>query len=355
MESGEWELKGITVERNVRTYPCCPDEFFPDVVFYIYIRRRILFYLINIIFPCVLLSIISVMTFWLPPDSGEKITLSITVLLAYSVFMLRIAEIIPATSEMVPLIGIYLTITMTLTSMSIVLTVFVLQLHHTTQYSPRIPIRMYRVFTRVIACMIGMQNVVGRFERLQKTIESNSCRLAAAASLLDLSSENENEYEEEKETCYQFSELNISGLAKCDSESSQILDSLRSFNASNYSKLNMNNEGGHDSMSPKDQQLRPCGSRQVKRRRKSKSLKICIERLEKLEKFNPPSSNDDNDDDKKNIIKNEWKLIALIVDRVLFWVFSVLILVSSVAILFVVPLLKNANIIKALNRFEDKV
>ena len=157
MASGEWDLKEITVKRNVRFYSCCPDEPFPDVMFYIHIRRRILYYLVNIMIPCIFLSMISVMTFWLPPDSGEKIALSITVLLAYSVFMLLIAENIPATSEMVPLIGIYLTFTMSLTFFSIVLTVFVLQLHHATHYAPRISRRVYDFITirmgKLVKCL----------------------------------------------------------------------------------------------------------------------------------------------------------------------------------------------------------
>jgi nicotinic acetylcholine receptor len=163
--SGEWELKKVTVERNVAYYPCCPDEPYPDLIFYIHIRRRILYYLTNIIFPCVWLSILSVIGFWLPPDSGEKITLGITVLLAFSVFMLLIAENIPATSEMIPIICIYLTVTMSLTSLSIILTVLVLNLHHHGHHAPPIvPEKFYAYMTRQIAPTIGMMNIVKRFE-----------------------------------------------------------------------------------------------------------------------------------------------------------------------------------------------
>ena len=102
--SGEWDLLDIQVVRNEVTYPCC-DEPYPDVTFTIVMRRRTLFYLFNIIFPCLWLTVLSLLGFWLPPDSGEKITLGITVLLAFSVFMLLIAESMPATSEFVPLIG----------------------------------------------------------------------------------------------------------------------------------------------------------------------------------------------------------------------------------------------------------
>lgn len=102
--SGEWELIEVKVVRNEVFYACCPQPF-PDVTFTVILRRRTLYYLFNIIFPCLWLTILSLLGFWLPPDSGEKITLGITVLLAFSVFMLLIAENMPATSEFVPLIG----------------------------------------------------------------------------------------------------------------------------------------------------------------------------------------------------------------------------------------------------------
>ena len=69
------------------------------------IQRRILYYILNILLPCVWLNMLSFLAFYLPPDAGEKITLGITVLLSYSVFMLLIAESMPSTSEFVPLIG----------------------------------------------------------------------------------------------------------------------------------------------------------------------------------------------------------------------------------------------------------
>ena len=102
--SGEWELLHITIIRNEVYYACCREPY-PDVTFTVVIRRRTLYYLLNIIFPCLWLTILSLLGFWLPPDSGEKITLGITVLLAFSVFMLLIAESMPSTSEFVPLIG----------------------------------------------------------------------------------------------------------------------------------------------------------------------------------------------------------------------------------------------------------
>lgn len=104
--NGEWLLKSIKVVRMETVYPI-GNEVYPDVKVFIVIQRRILYYVLNIIFPCFWLNVLSVLTFCLPPDAGEKITLSITVLLSYSVFMLLVAESMPPTSEYVPLIGKY--------------------------------------------------------------------------------------------------------------------------------------------------------------------------------------------------------------------------------------------------------
>ena len=103
--NGEWALKGTQIIRNEVVYPIS-DAVYPDVTIQYRMHRRILYYILNILCPCIWLNVLSLLTFCLPPDSGEKITMGITVLLSYSVFMLMVAENMPSTSEAVPLIGI---------------------------------------------------------------------------------------------------------------------------------------------------------------------------------------------------------------------------------------------------------
>lgn len=43
--------------------------------------------------------------FTLPPESGEKISLGVTILLSMSVFMLQLTETLPPTSDAVSIIG----------------------------------------------------------------------------------------------------------------------------------------------------------------------------------------------------------------------------------------------------------
>ncbi|CAF4297060.1 unnamed protein product, partial [Rotaria sp. Silwood2] len=129
VQSGEWDLEAFIVVRKAVVYECCPTVY-PFVLFTIRIRRRTLYYVVNVVVPCVLISFMTVLGFLLPPDSGEKLTLQITILLSIVMFSLLIAGIIPASSTALPTIVMYFTTVMCMCSMSVVATVFVLVLHH---------------------------------------------------------------------------------------------------------------------------------------------------------------------------------------------------------------------------------
>ena len=95
----------MEVQRNVKIYDCCPDKKYPDLTFTIILRRKPLFYVVNLIIPCALISAMSIVEFILPCNSGEKVSLGITVLLSLTVFMLVVAENMPANSDNIPIIG----------------------------------------------------------------------------------------------------------------------------------------------------------------------------------------------------------------------------------------------------------
>ena len=69
------------------------------------LKRKSQYSIINVIVPIVLLSIMDLLVFWLPPESGEKASLGITVLLSFSVFLLVVDERMPRTSDAVPLLS----------------------------------------------------------------------------------------------------------------------------------------------------------------------------------------------------------------------------------------------------------
>merc|ERR1712020_230396 len=129
--SVEWDILAVPAIRNVKFYTCC-DEPYLDITFNITMRRKTLFYTVNLIIPCMGISFLTVLVFYLPSDSGEKVSLSISILLSLTVFFLLLAEIIPPTSLAVPLLGKYLLFTMILVTFSVVVTIGVLNVNFRT-------------------------------------------------------------------------------------------------------------------------------------------------------------------------------------------------------------------------------
>ena len=111
LENGEWNLLDIPLKKHTAMYPCCPHSF-TDLTFYVVIRRKPLYYVFNLIMPSIFLTATTVLTFILPVESGEKVSLGVTILLAMTVFLLLVAETMPTTSISIPIIGKYLSLSL---------------------------------------------------------------------------------------------------------------------------------------------------------------------------------------------------------------------------------------------------
>ncbi|XP_050538104.1 neuronal acetylcholine receptor subunit alpha-7 isoform X2 [Daktulosphaira vitifoliae] len=131
ISNGEWDLLGLPGKRNGIVYACCPEPYV-DITFTMKIRRRTLYYFFNLIVPCVLISSMALLGFTLPPDCGEKLTLGVAILLSQVIYLLRVAEVLPESSDAVPLLGTYFNCIMFMVASSVVLTLVVLNYHHRT-------------------------------------------------------------------------------------------------------------------------------------------------------------------------------------------------------------------------------
>ncbi|CAN9506747.1 unnamed protein product [Ophioblennius macclurei] len=154
-ETGEWMIIDAPGYKHDIKYNCC-EEIYTDITYSLYIRRLPLFYTINMIIPCLLISFLTVLVFYLPSDCGEKVTLCISVLLSLTVFLLVITETIPSTSLVIPLIGEYLLFTMIFVTLSIVITVFVLNVHYRTPKTHTMPCWVRSVFLGLLPRVMFM-------------------------------------------------------------------------------------------------------------------------------------------------------------------------------------------------------
>ncbi|XP_015989619.2 neuronal acetylcholine receptor subunit beta-2 [Rousettus aegyptiacus] len=151
--SGEWDIVALPGRRNENP----DDSTYVDITYDFVIRRKPLFYTINLIIPCVLITSLAILVFYLPSDCGEKMTLCISVLLALTVFLLLISKIVPPTSLDVPLVGKYLMFTMVLVTFSIVTSVCVLNVHHRSPTTHTMAPWVKVVFLEKLPALLFMQ------------------------------------------------------------------------------------------------------------------------------------------------------------------------------------------------------
>ena len=118
IENGEWEIVSIPVKVENKKYQCCPSTF-TELTYKFRMRRKVLYYLFNLILPCAIISTLAILAFCINPRSGQRITLSITVMLTMSVFLNFAWSRLPVTSDSVPLLAKYYMVIMTVIGLSL--------------------------------------------------------------------------------------------------------------------------------------------------------------------------------------------------------------------------------------------
>uniref|UniRef100_A0A8B9QHN1 Cholinergic receptor nicotinic beta 2 subunit n=1 Tax=Apteryx owenii TaxID=8824 RepID=A0A8B9QHN1_APTOW len=177
--SGEWDIVALPGRRNENP----DDSTYVDITYDFIIRRKPLFYTINLIIPCILITSLAILVFYLPSDCGEKMTLCISVLLALTVFLLLISKIVPPTSLDVPLVGKYLMFTMVLVTFSIVTSVCVLNVHHRSPTTHTMPPWVRTLFLRKLPALLFMKQPRQNCAR-QRLRQRRHTQERATASLL---------------------------------------------------------------------------------------------------------------------------------------------------------------------------
>ncbi|KAM4678003.1 neuronal acetylcholine receptor subunit beta-4 [Discoglossus pictus] len=274
--SGEWDIIDLPGRRTVNPL----DATYVDVTYDFIIKRKPLFYTINLIIPCILITSLAILVFYLPSDCGQKMTLCISVLLALTVFLLLISKIVPPTSLDVPLIGKYLMFTMVLVTFSIVTSVCVLNVHHRSPSTHSMPQWVKHCFLERLPALLFMK----RPEHNSATQKLRSYRRNVQLESI----QNSNYF------------VNSSTMRRCDIKA----ESLRT---------------------------------QDVRHRSSRRFPPDVQ--EAVEGVNFIADHMKSDDEDQSIIE-DWKYVAMVVDRLFLWIFIFVCVVGTVG-LFMQPLLQN--------------
>ena len=71
----EWTLRETRGIRSKKIYECCPDVPYIDLKFFVRLKRKVAFYSFILLLPCALLSLLTLIIFWVPPESPAKLQL----------------------------------------------------------------------------------------------------------------------------------------------------------------------------------------------------------------------------------------------------------------------------------------
>ncbi|XP_007525855.2 neuronal acetylcholine receptor subunit beta-4 [Erinaceus europaeus] len=293
--SGEWDIVALPGRRTVNPQ----DPSYVDVTYDFIIKRKPLFYTINLIIPCVLITSLAILVFYLPSDCGEKMTLCISVLLALTVFLLLISKIVPPTSLDVPLIGKYLMFTMVLVTFSIVTSVCVLNVHHRSPSTHTMAPWVKRCFLHKLPTFLFMKRPDSSPTTAPKPSQCRPARSEAAST----------------------AGTAATSAVGCATSPNLYGNSMYFMNPTSKSLAGSDPVGV-----PRDFRLRSSGRFQQDVQEALDGVSFIAQHMKS--------------DDQDQSVVEDWKYVAMVVDRLFLWVFVVVCVLGTMG-LFLPPLFQT--------------
>jgi hypothetical protein len=127
---GEWKLVHSYTEITEERVSDFGQVDYSLVRFTLILKRNHLYYLTKIILPFTLVSFVTLFTFLLPPHTGEKLTLNVTILLSLVIYLQLLSAYIPKSDDETPILTLFCNANFFLVFLSCIMTVYVLYLYH---------------------------------------------------------------------------------------------------------------------------------------------------------------------------------------------------------------------------------
>ncbi|CAJ1049059.1 neuronal acetylcholine receptor subunit beta-4 isoform X1 [Xyrichtys novacula] len=313
--SGEWDILALPGRRTVNPL----DPTYVDLTYDFIIKRKPLFYTINLIIPCVLITSLAILVFYLPSDCGEKMTLCISVLLALTVFLLLISKIVPPTSLDVPLIGKYLMFTMVLVTFSIITSVCVLNVHHRSPSTHTMPSWVKLIFLIKLPALLFMRrphnNSARQRLRQQRCLRARRAILGVGYPVASKAG------------------ITMSSAALLSSESAFSTPGLKNIapplnHSHSYKKGDLRHNDYLPSCFTSSQDLQ-----------QSRNSDWSSDVQEAVNGVRFVAEHMMGDDDDQSVIE-DWKYVAMVVDRMFLWIFVIVCVVGTLG-LFLQPIFQS--------------
>ncbi|XP_048738639.2 acetylcholine receptor subunit beta-type unc-29-like [Ostrea edulis] len=123
----EWEVKSTSKSFTIDA--STPDWPVQTARLSIVLKRRPYYVIINVFVPIFILSILNLMTFLLPVESGEKMGMTLAIFLTFAVFVTLISDSMPKSSDNLSFFGNYVAGQLIISGITIVLETIVIKVY----------------------------------------------------------------------------------------------------------------------------------------------------------------------------------------------------------------------------------
>ena len=301
LNSSEWEITDAKRVRNSVKYRCCPTPYI-DITIYITLRRKPLYHVFNVISPCLVLAATILFGFFLPPESGERISLTITIVLTVALFLQFASKSLPRNSDSTSILAIFYMVIMVECAMSLITTCVVLVFHYYSRErtSQRLPDWVRCVFF----------DLIGKYLRVKRPRSINYAisRINSTDDLCQVA----------------FSPIDPSLSAECKSYSNIAAENGRRSPSVAHPSENGNVRKGSAKSRAKIQNENIL---------LQDSYKNCNKALDSILTEVQVMSDHVQYSHQLEEHQEEWKYLSLVLDRMFFWIFLLTLSISPLAIL----------------------
>ncbi|XP_059082265.1 acetylcholine receptor subunit alpha-type acr-16-like isoform X1 [Tigriopus californicus] len=130
----EWVSLATVAQRNRIVYDCCPETY-PDVTFEFILQRNSPAYKAVFVLPCLVIMLMTICCFLLPPTAGEKITINGFAFLTCCIFLLYFASSLPFHNNAIPLLVTFYSNTAAMVGIALLLNVTCFSFARDRKYS----------------------------------------------------------------------------------------------------------------------------------------------------------------------------------------------------------------------------
>ncbi|KAL3883545.1 hypothetical protein ACJMK2_029828 [Sinanodonta woodiana] len=155
----EWDVVETSTKINTKYYSCCPEPY-EHMQCTLVLKRNPTYYRHMFLLPAVLLALIVPFQFVLPPNSKERLTLGALLLVGILLLIVMLQDFLPEAHPNLPALALYYCLSMLWISLSIISTIWVINVHERGPRRKKVPEIIRLIFLKTLKKMVCLGDTI---------------------------------------------------------------------------------------------------------------------------------------------------------------------------------------------------